>query len=100
MGCHFLLQGIFLTQGSNLGLLHFRLILYNLSHQGSPTLQYLSIKSVVKEVTKTSNRDSRIISTKLKVSLLIYFSTNWKEKEKKEKEGVKVRKAGEPMDFK
>ena len=63
-------------------------------------MQYLSIKSVVKEVTKTSNRDSRIISTKLKVSLLIYFSTNWKEKEKKEKEGVKVRKAGEPMDFK
>ena len=26
--CHFLLQGIFLTQGSNLGLLHCRQILY------------------------------------------------------------------------
>ena len=55
---------------------------------------------MVKEVTKTSNRDSRTISTKLKDSLLIYFSTNWKEKEKKEEEGVKVRKAGEPTDFK
>ena len=33
--CHFLLQGIFLTQGSNPGLLHCRQILYQLSHQGS-----------------------------------------------------------------
>ena len=33
---HFLLQGIFLTQGSNPGLLHCRQILYCLSHQGSP----------------------------------------------------------------
>ena len=32
MGCHFLLQGIFLTQGSNLGLLHCRQMLYHLSH--------------------------------------------------------------------
>ena len=36
MGCHFLLQGIFLTQGLNSGLLHFRQMLYHLSHQGSP----------------------------------------------------------------
>ena len=35
-GYHFLLQGIFPTQGSNLGLLHCRQILYHLSHQGSP----------------------------------------------------------------
>ena len=33
--CHSLLQGIFLTQGSNLGLLHCRQILYHLSHLGS-----------------------------------------------------------------
>ena len=32
---HSLVQGIFLTQGSNLGLLHCRQILYHLSHQGS-----------------------------------------------------------------
>ena len=29
-------RGIFPTQGSNLGLLHYRQILYHLSHQGSP----------------------------------------------------------------
>ena len=33
MGCHFLLQGIFLTQGSNPGLPHCRQILYHLRHQ-------------------------------------------------------------------
>ena len=36
VGCHAPLQGIFSTQGSNPGLLHFRWILYHLSHQGSP----------------------------------------------------------------
>ena len=35
-GCHFLLQGIFLTQRSNLGLPHYRQILYHLSHQAGP----------------------------------------------------------------
>ena len=34
VGYHTLLQGIFPTQGSNLGLLHCRQILYRLSHQG------------------------------------------------------------------
>ena len=33
VGFHFLLQGIFLTQGSNLGLPHFRQTRYHLSHQ-------------------------------------------------------------------
>ena len=36
MGCRFLLQGIFLTQGSNPGLLHCRQTLYRLSYQESP----------------------------------------------------------------
>ena len=35
VGCHFLLQGIFPTQGSNPGLSHYRQTLYRLSHQGS-----------------------------------------------------------------
>ena len=34
--CHFLLQWIFPSQGSNLGLPHWRQILYCLSHKGSP----------------------------------------------------------------
>ena len=33
VGCHFLLQWIFLTQGLNLDLLHCMQILYCLSHQ-------------------------------------------------------------------
>ena len=35
VGYHFLPQGIFLIQGSNLGILHCRHILYRLSQQGS-----------------------------------------------------------------
>ena len=38
VGCHSLLQGIFLTQGSKPDLPHFREILYDLSHLGSPCL--------------------------------------------------------------
>ena len=36
VGCHSLLQGIFLTQELNLGLLHCRQILYHLSYQRNP----------------------------------------------------------------
>ena len=46
MGFHSLLQGIFPTQGSNLGLLHCRQILYHLSHQGSPdTISTIQLSS-------------------------------------------------------
>ena len=52
VGCHFLLQGIFPTQGWNPGLLHCRQILYHLSHQVSPFYpwlvpQLLSLKGVL-----------------------------------------------------
>ena len=36
MGCRSFLQALFLTQGSNVGLLHCRQTLYSLSYQGSP----------------------------------------------------------------
>ena len=36
VGSHSLLQGIFPTQGLNLGLLYCTQILYHLNHQGSP----------------------------------------------------------------
>ena len=39
MGSHSLLQGIFPTQGSNLGLPHYRWILYYLSHHGGQCLR-------------------------------------------------------------
>jgi len=38
VGCHVLLQGIFLTQGLNPGLPHYRQILYHLNHKGSPRI--------------------------------------------------------------
>ena len=41
MGCHSLFQGVFPTQGSNLGLPHRGQILYDLSQQGSPTMTKL-----------------------------------------------------------
>ena len=41
--CYFFLQGIFLIQGSNPGLLHYRQILYCLSHQGIATINFLSL---------------------------------------------------------
>ena len=42
--CHFLLQGIFPTQGSNPGLPHCSQTLHHLSHQGNPCIsRYLSI---------------------------------------------------------
>ena len=44
VGCHFSLQGIFLTQGSNTGLQYHRQFLYCLSHQGSPITQQEHIK--------------------------------------------------------
>ena len=48
VGCHFLLQGIFPTQGFNLGLPHCRQILYHLSYQGS---RYI-VKSYIIIVTE------------------------------------------------
>ena len=45
VGCHSLLQGIFLTQGLNTGLPHCRQILYHLSHQASPKEIIVSHKS-------------------------------------------------------
>ena len=45
VGCHSLLQGVFLTQGSNSGFPHCRQILYCLSHQRSPGVFDLSVNS-------------------------------------------------------
>ena len=47
VGCHFLLQGIFPTQGSNLSLLHCRQTLYHLSHQGATSRYFILFDSVI-----------------------------------------------------
>ena len=44
VGCHFLLQGVFLTQGLNSGLLHCRQTLHPLSHQGIPNMAWRTHK--------------------------------------------------------
>ena len=62
VGCHFLLQGIFPTQGLNLGLPHCRQRLYHLSHREAPTMEqwvYKCNKECVRtefsnDITKTS----------------------------------------------
>ena len=46
VGCHFLLQGLFPTQGSNLGLLQSRQILYHMSHQGRRLPYRLSFSEI------------------------------------------------------
>ena len=51
VGCRFLLQGIFPTQGSNLGLLHCRQILYRLNyevpgHKSSIMFYYFQISAI------------------------------------------------------
>ena len=51
--CHSLLQRIFPSEGSNLGLLHCRGILYCLSHQGTPGSFHIKprISNLFEEVT-------------------------------------------------
>ena len=48
MDCHFLLQGIFLTRGSNPGLPHCTQTLYRLSHQGECKPVWMPSNSLVK----------------------------------------------------
>ena len=74
VGCYSFLQGIFPTQGSNLGLLHYRWILYHLSHQGSPK----QLSSWWK-LTSTSGPSCLWLNFHIMMSLL--FST-WKMEEK------------------
>ena len=44
VGCHFLLQGIFLTQGLNTHLLHWQVDSLYLCHLGSPVITFSSIQ--------------------------------------------------------
>ena len=69
VGCHSLLQGIFLTQGSNPGLLHSRKILYHLSHQGSHQGNRLKLCEIPLERlkwTRPSNQETEECNATLK----------------------------------
>ena len=56
VGCHFFLQGIFLTQGWNLGLPHSSQSLYHLGHQGSPQNFIVSLKfSLLVQISRAAD---------------------------------------------
>ena len=61
VGCHFLLQGIFPTQGSNPSLPHCRQTLYRLSHQGSPIL----LKEIQINMWRTDSLEETLILGKI-----------------------------------
>ena len=61
MGCHFLLQRIFPTEGSNLGIPHCKQILYLLSHQGSPSIpQFTKVVCVCLSNFKIMSLEKRL----------------------------------------
>ena len=82
MGSYSLLQGIFLTQESNRGLLHCRQGLYQLSHQGSPregqSLSQFPRRAVLKNVQTTGLLHSSPMIVKLCLkSFKLGFSITW-----------------------
>ena len=75
VGCHFVLQGIFPTQGSNLGLPHCRQILYHLSHPWSPVQHYNNIiyKDVNYPKVTINPKESLKIPTRFGRCVLVSF---------------------------
>ena len=72
MCSHFFLQRIFLILGSNPGLLHCRLILYRLSHQGSHVCCRIR-HDLVTEQQQQQKQQSYILK-------VFFFFVNYKEK--------------------
>ena len=60
MGCHFLLQGIFSTQGLNPCLLHCRQTLYHWVTREDPVLSLACMKSIQSCLTLCDLMDSRL----------------------------------------
>ena len=69
VGCHALLQGIFPTQGWNLGFLPCRQILYCLRHQGS-LLPYANINSDVSPLSVRA-KTMKLLKQKKKIFLTL-----------------------------
>ena len=78
VGCHFLLQGIFLTQGSNPGLPHCRQTLYCLCHQGSPNTGMGSL-SLLQKLFPTQEWNQGLLHCR-RISFFFFF-TNWAVRE-------------------
>ena len=76
VGCHSLLQEIFPIQGLNLGLLHCGQILYHLSHQFQPLLEYFKNKSLFHE--EFNEKYSSLLFIELKC-VFLKFPSNYPE---------------------
>ena len=80
VGCHFLLQGIFPTQGSNPGLQHCRQTLYCLSHQGKSKAEEPEIKLPTSVGSLRKQKSSRKTSTSALLTtpkpLTVWVTTN------------------------
>ena len=79
VGCHALLQGIYPTQGSNPGLLHCRLILSCLSHQGSIIVSNIlafAFLSTMSLKLGTLLLTSRVLSV-LILLLIVFITLNY-----------------------
>ena len=71
---HFLLQGIFLTQGSNWGLLHCRQILYQLSYQGRLSAISLTKQgSLISLINEPAVSFRATVTWKLGFNILLFF---------------------------
>ena len=73
VGCHFLLQVSFLTQGSNPSLLHWRQTLYPLSHQGR-FLENVVVICTILEKKETLWRCAMLFLTAMNIRLYLLFS--------------------------
>ena len=74
MGCHFLLQGFFSTEGSNPYLLHWQEDSLPLSHQGSPAKEYyLAIKK---------NELTPFATTQMSLQIVILIEKSQTEKDR------------------
>ena len=62
VGCHFLLQGIFPTQESNLGLVNCRRILYRMSYRGSPLTYIHSCSKFLTKSRYSYSRDAPVVA--------------------------------------
>src|SRR5574340_769900 len=60
VGCHFLLQGTFLTQGSNLGLLHCKQTLYGKLEVGGASRHSTGFGALEEGLISSSGRNLRV----------------------------------------
>ena len=88
VGCHALLQGVFLTQGWNPGLLLGKWILYRLSHQGRPREISLLTLNQFRQLGLTGHTQAQgRLGNNLKVLKTMKLTFNKKVKLGKKKKG-------------